>query len=127
MEKATEAFAALCFFGIGLSHILQPIAWVQFFTWLHDKGRVGMFVEGFLCLNFGAFIVSFHNVWSGLAVVLTVIGWGQLLKGLIRFSAPELSLRIYERVTPERAWQFQVAGIFALALSCFLGYVACSR
>ena len=124
MEQAIEVFAAIYVLGIGLSHVVQPRVWVEFFTWLREKGRAGMFVEGFLSLSFGALVVSFHNVWSGLPVVLTLLGWGQVLKGLIRFSAPQLSLRVYERVTPERAWQFQVAGVVALALGCLFAYLA---
>jgi uncharacterized protein YjeT (DUF2065 family) len=127
MEQAIEVFAALCLLGIGLSHVVQPHVWVEFFVWLREKGRAGMFVEGLLSLGFGALVVGFHNVWSGLPVVLTLIGWGQLLKGLIRLVAPQFSLRVYERVTPERAWQFRVAGVAALALGSLLAYVALSR
>jgi uncharacterized protein YjeT (DUF2065 family) len=127
LEQATAAFAAIYFFGIGLSHLVQPHAWVEFFTWLREKGRAGMFVEGFLSLGFGAWVVSFHNVWSGLPVVLTLVGWGQVLKGLVRFAAPQLSLRMYGRVTPERAWQFRIGGCGALALSGLLAYVALAR
>ncbi len=127
MEQATEAFAAICFFGIGISHLLQPHAWVEFFTWMREKGRAGMFVEGFLSLTFGALVVSFHNVWTWPPVVLTIVGWGQVLKGLVRFAAPELSLRIYQRVTPERAWHFRVAGGFAIVLSCLFAYLALAR
>ena len=127
MEQATEVFAAIYLLGIGLSHVVHPHVWVEFFTWLREKGRAGMFVEGFLSLSFGALVVAFHNVWSGLPVVLTLVGWGQVLKGLVRFAAPQLSLRVYERVTPERAWQFRVAGIVALALGCLFAYMALAR
>jgi hypothetical protein len=95
------------FLVIGLSHIFQPGAWVEFFTKLRSLGRPDVFAEGFISLNFGAVIVSFHNVWSGPAVVLTLIGWGQVLKALFRFVAPAASLRLYERISPERAWQFR--------------------
>lgn len=69
MEQAIEVFAAISFLGIGHLHLAQPRVWVEFFTWLREKGRAGMFVEGFLSLGFGALVVSFHNVWSGLPVV----------------------------------------------------------
>ena len=127
MEQSAEVFAAIYLLGIGLSHVLQSQVWVEFFAWMRDKGRAGMFVEGLLSLGFGALVVAFHNVWSGLPVVLTLIGWGQILKGLVRLIAPQFSLRVYERVTPERAWQFQVAGVVALALSGLLAYVALSK
>ncbi len=127
MERATEIFAALFLLVIGVSHLLQPMVWVEWFTALRGKGRAGMFVEGVMSLAFGAFIVSFHNVWSGLPVVLTLVGWGQVLKGLVRLALPEFSLRVYARVTPERAWTFRVGGVGAIALSGLLGWLAFFR
>jgi len=105
----------------------KPHDWVDFYIWLRQKGRVGPFVEGFLCLYFGAFIVAFHHVWSGLPIVLTLVGWGQVLKGFVRFAEPQFTLRTYERIRPERAWEFRVAGVAALALGCLFAYMAHSR
>lgn len=127
MEQAIEVFAAIYLFGIGLSHAIQPHVWVEFFAWMREKGRAGMFVEGMLSLGFGALVVAFHNVWSGLPIVLTLIGWGQILKGMLRLVAPQFRLRVYERVTSERVWQFRHAGVVALALSGLLAYVALTR
>jgi hypothetical protein len=56
-------------------------------------------------------------------VVFTLIGWGMVLNGAVRLAAPGLALRVYERIVPERAWHFRVAGLFALALSAFSGYL----
>lgn len=124
IHRAIELFAALAFLAVGLSHLLQPDAWVEFFVRLREQGRAGVLAEGLLTLAFGALVVSFHNVWSGLPVVLTVIGWAQVAKGLVRLLAPRFSLRVYQRVAHERAWQFRVSGVFALAIAGVLGYVA---
>ncbi|MEJ7595509.1 MAG: hypothetical protein WKF77_28675 [Planctomycetaceae bacterium] len=124
MERAIEVFAAVNFFVIGLSHIFQRSAWVEYFAKLHSLGRLGPFAEGFLYLNIGTLIVSFHNVWTFPEVVLTLIGWSQVLKALLRFVAPAIVIRVYERMRPERAWQIQMAGGFLLALSAFFVFVA---
>ena len=123
MEQATQVFAAISFLVIGLSHLGQPKAWVVFFQALAARGTPGVFAEGFLVLNFGAFIVAFHNVWHGPGLVLTLIGWSQVLKGLGRFVVPQIGLRVMQRATPERAWQFQVAGVIALLVSGFLWWL----
>ena len=123
MEQATQLFAAISFGVIGLSHLGQPKAWVAFYQALAARGIPGVFLEGFLLLNFGAIIVAFHNVWHGPALVLTLIGWAQLLKGLLRFVAPQLGLRVMQRVTLERAWYFQLGGAVALCLSAFLWWL----
>jgi uncharacterized protein YjeT (DUF2065 family) len=123
MEQATQVFAAISFLVIGLSHLGQPKAWVVFFQALAARGTPGVFAEGFLVLNFGAFIVAFHNVWHGPGLVLTLIGWSQVLKGLGRFVVPQIGLRVMQHAIPERAWQFQVAGVIALLVSGFLWWL----
>jgi hypothetical protein len=50
------------------------------------------------------------------------VGWGLVIKGLIRFCAPKLGLRIMARVSVERSWEFQVAGAGLVVLAGFLGY-----
>ena len=65
MDQATQVFAAVSFLVIGLSHLGQPKSWVAFYQTLAAWGTVGVFIEGFLLLNFGAIIVAFHNVWHG--------------------------------------------------------------
>jgi hypothetical protein len=99
------------------------MAWVEFFAMLRSKGRAGVFVEGFLALTFGAFIVSFHGVWSGLPAVLSVVGVLQVVKGALRFCAPGLGLRAYERMVPARARSIQAGGVVAIALGALFGYI----
>ena len=66
--------------------------------------------------------IGFHNTWSGIPVVLTLVGWGLLIKSLIRFCEPRLALRIMARVSVERSGEFQVAGAGFLGLAGLLGY-----
>ncbi len=127
MERETEIFAAVQFLVIGLSHLAQPRAWVDFFVWLRGKGSAGVFANGFLSLWFGSFLVAFHNVWEGLPTVVTLLGWAQVLKGLVSFVLPQVAMRGLARVSPERAWEFRVGGIVALALSAVCWYSALTR
>jgi hypothetical protein len=127
MERAVEAFAAVQFLVIGLSHVFQPRVWVEFFTWLRGKGYAGVFVNGFLSLGFGAFIVAFHNVWTGLPMVLTLIGWAQVIKGFVAFVLPQFAMRGFQRVAPERAGEFRYGGVVFLVLSALMAYLVVRR
>ena len=120
MQHAIQIFAAISFLVIGLSHLAQPKAWVAFYQALAARGTPGVFLEGFLLLNFGAIIVAFHNVWDGPALLLTLVGWAQVLKGLGRFLAPQIGLRAMQRASLARAWYFRIGGVVALLLSGFL-------
>ena len=122
MERSVEVLAIIFFGVIGLSHILQPRAWAEFFILLRGKGEAGAFVDGFLNLQMGGVVVGFHNTWSGIPAVLTLVGWCLLIKSLIRFCAPKLALRMMARVSVERSWEFQVAGAALVVLAGILGY-----
>jgi hypothetical protein len=122
MERSVEVLAIILFGVFGLSHILQPKAWAEFFILLRGMGEAGAFVDGLLNLPLAGVIIGFHNVWSGIPVVLTLVGWGLLIKSLIRFCAPKLGLRIMARVSLERSWEFQVAGAALVVLAGLLGY-----
>jgi hypothetical protein len=88
MERSVEVLAIILFGILGLSHILQPKAWAEFFILLRGKGEAGAFVDGLVNLPLAGVIIGFHNVWSGISVVLTLVGWGLLIKSLLRFCAP---------------------------------------
>jgi hypothetical protein len=122
MGRPVEILAIILFGVVGLSHILQPRTWAEFFILLRGKGEAGSFVDGFLNLPLGAIIVGFHDTWSGIPAVLTLVGWGLLIKGSIRFCAPKLGLRMMARVSVERSWEFQIAGALLVVLAGVLGY-----
>ena len=122
MERSVEVLAIILLGVFGLSHILQPRAWAEFFILIRGMGEPGAFVDGFLNLPLGAVIVAFHNTWSGIPVVLTLVGWGLLLKSMIRFCAPKQGLRMLAMVSLERSWGFQVAGAGLVALAGLLAY-----
>ena len=122
MERSVEVLAVILFGVVGLSHILQPKAWAEFFILLRSKREAGAFVDGFLNLPLAAAIIGFHNTWSGIPAVLTLVGWCLLIKSLIRFCAPKLGLRMMARVSVERSWEFQVAGALLVVLAGLVGY-----
>ncbi|MFP5287028.1 MAG: hypothetical protein ACLGI9_14905 [Thermoanaerobaculia bacterium] len=122
MERAVQVFAVIQFIIIGLSHTLRPRQWVDFFAFLRERGEAGVFAAAFLSLLFGSIVVAFHNVWSGLPIVLTVIGWAQVLKAFLYFVFPAFGLRKLQIPSHERAYQFVYPGIVFLVLAAVLVY-----
>lgn len=127
MEEAIEKFAVICFFLIGVSHIFQPRVWVDFFIGIREKGEVGAFINAFIHYPFGALIVAFHNVWHGIPMILTVMGYGLLLKGFINFVFPKFGLKTLKQVSHEKSWEFVVAGILSVGISLLFLYSLLSR
>lgn len=117
METSIQKLVAISYFVIGLSHIIQPRVWTRFFIMFRDKGEVGSFLSGLLHFPMGVLIVSFHNVWSGIPLIVTIMGWGLVIKGLIYLTYPKHGMRVLARVSMERSWEFVVAGVVAVVLS----------
>src|ERR1044071_2396230 len=116
MELAVTRLAIICFFIIGVSHIFQRRVWVRFFMDLHSKGEVGSFLNALLHFPLGVLIVSFHNVWHGLPIMLTLIGWGLVLKSAVYLIFPDYGLKMLSRISVERSWEFIVAGLFSVGI-----------
>lgn len=122
MEQAIQTFAAINFLVIGLSHVVAHRAWAEFFILLHRQGRPGAFANGFLSLLMGTLIVAFHNVWSGIPVVLTVLGWSFVLKAAVVFVVPDWGLRSIGRVRRENSRMFMIPGVILIIGAVALGY-----
>ena len=120
MELAVTKLAIICFFVIGVSHIVRPRVWAQFFIDMRGKGEVGSFLNALPHFPLGVLIVSFHNVWQGLPIVLTLIGWGLVLKSFIYFVFPGRGVKMLARISMERAWESVVAGVFSIGISGLL-------
>ena len=127
MEIAIERFVALSLLVIGVSHIAQPRMWVDFFIILRQKGDVGVALVAFTNFPVGALIVSFHNVWAGWPMIVTILGWGWTLKGALYFIYPAQGRRMLARIAPERAFEFVVAGVVFLLLGALLIYSLLNR
>jgi len=122
MEQGIRAFVAVNFFVMGLSHVVQHRAWAEFFAYLHGLGRPGAFANGFLSLITGSLIVAFHNVWSGIPVILTVLGWSFVLKAAIVFIAPNLGLRSMAKIRSDNSRKFIIPGVIMIVVALALGY-----
>lgn len=127
MEVAIERLVALCCFVVGLSHIVQRRAWVELFIHWREKGNVGVFYTALLHFAFGALVVAFHNVWRGIPMIVTVLGWGWTIKGLIYLCYPKHGMRMLQRVSAERAYEFVIAGAVLVAIAAVITYSLAMR
>ena len=112
-----ELFAVIQLTLVGLSHVFHHRAWARFFIELRALRYSGVFLHGFLSLAFGAMILAFHPVWSGMPLVLTIVGVLYIMKTVQCFMSPNVSLRSLNRVTLEGSRVFIGAGVFFLLIA----------
>ena len=122
VEIAIQKLLAISCFVIGLSHMVQPRAWAQLFIGWRDKGTVGVFYTGLLHFAFGVVIVAFHNVWRGLPLLVTILGWAWTMKGLLYLCFPSIGRKSLSRVSLDRAHEFVIAGAVLLLIALVIGW-----
>ena len=122
MEHAVQIYAIINLTVIGMSHVMRPRVWIDFFVFLRERGEAGVFAVALLNLIFGSIIVAFHNVWSGIPLVLTVLGWANVVKALLYFIFPAIGLRRLQSLSHERSHLVVGGGILFLLLAGALGY-----
>ena len=122
MERAVQIYAIINLTVIGISHVARPRVWVDFFVFLRERGEAGVFAVALLNLIFGSIIVAFHNVWSGIPLALTALGWANVAKAVIYFVFPAVGLRRLQFLSHKRASLVGVGGVVFLLLAAALGY-----
>lgn len=83
-----------------------------------EKSSALTFISGFITLVFGMVLVTYHNIWARSWIVLiTIIGWMSLLKGIMLIIFPQYILYFKGMYKNNR-----VCGIIMLALGLLFGY-----
>jgi uncharacterized protein YjeT (DUF2065 family) len=122
-QHSIEIFALLNFAIIGLSLVIQPMAWARYFAWMRREGEAGAVIYGLFCLLWGSLIVSFHRDWNGFLIILPIFGVIQMLEGAIFLIAPGAGLKLMAIFTEARLGLFRLLGLIALGVAIFI-YVA---
>ena len=83
------------------------------------------YLSGALALIIGGLIVILNNVWHGWPIVITLVGWVAVAKGVVRVALPAQAKTWVAKAVANPNMTL-VAGVAALALGGFLtamGYV----
>ncbi|MFK7773202.1 MAG: hypothetical protein AB8F94_13725 [Saprospiraceae bacterium] len=120
--QSIELFTAINLAAIGVSHFFQPKSWVSFFQFLHAKKEVGNLFNAMLSLGMGSIIFSFHFIWSGPMILVTIYGLTLTLKGFIYFIFPTVGINSIGKVNMEKAHKFKIVGFIMMAFAFWIFY-----
>ena len=72
--------------------VVRPKRMTQLLSYLEDEKY--LVLTSLLAIFIGLFTISLHNVWDhNWKLIITLLGWASLIKGVIRFSFPKTSLK----------------------------------
>jgi uncharacterized protein YjeT (DUF2065 family) len=127
VELGIERLAALVLLLTCLSHITAPAAWRSLFERFAKSEAPGLGTAA-IHLPLGLLLVAFHNVWSGTAIVFTLIGWALTLKGTLHLLFPQVAMK--SLALPGEGEQadrrYQLAGVIMAPLAAVLVWLAWS-
>ncbi len=119
MEIILQRVLAPIFLIVGVSHVLHPYRWADFFMRLKQTGQAA-FVIAILTMPLGMLIVVGHNRWEwDWPLFLTLAGWGMTVKSAVYLLWPQLTEWVIRKGCEERSNGFRVAGL----LMAFFGGV----
>ena len=122
MEAGIERLAALCCFVVGLSHIVQPRGWAELFLHWREKGTTGVFYTALLHFRARRLHCRVSQRLARYSLVVTLLGWGWTVKGLLYLIYPKQGMRTLARVSLEKSHEFVIAGVVLLVLSGLIAY-----
>ncbi|MFZ5801642.1 MAG: hypothetical protein ACOY3K_00815 [Candidatus Omnitrophota bacterium] len=84
----------------------------------YERSPALTFMSGFVTLILGMLLVTYHNLWVwGWPVLITLIGWIALFKGVFLIAFPQMISRFKHRYRDTRLW-----GILMTTIGFLFGY-----
>lgn len=113
-----EWFVAAILVGVGLSHVLNPALWARLIDDMARAPHLAL-IAGLAALALGAAVVIAHNRWTlAPTLLVTLIGWAWVLKGLVYLLAPG-TLGAIARGRARSPATIRVLGLVCIVLGLF--------
>jgi hypothetical protein len=110
VEEAVQRLTALAFLLFGASHLSAPQAWIRYFQRMHAEGCAGAIMSGCFHAPLGLTILSFHWIWSGPALLVTLLGLLLLLRAGLHLVSPPIARASLRLSLTAQPWHFRTAG-----------------
>jgi len=108
--------------ALGVGVYLSPSYYVKVYRNLENE-TLAVMMAGIAALAVGIVQVMYHNVWATLPeIVLSLLGWATLLKGLILLAYPKMANDFGDMVAEGNF--FRIAAGVSIVLGGYLTYLA---
>ncbi len=115
---------SLGYLAVGIGILINPDFYKKLFeSFIEDT--IALYFGGIAALVIGYLIVAFHNTWTkDLSVIITVIGWIALIKGILILVRPKIMIALIKAiVTKGNFLKIEAIAIIIIGLALsFLGF-----
>ena len=116
MEQSVEIMAGIGFLILGVSILLRPASWAEWVAGIGRRGHSAILTLGGVNILLGPFILAFHWVWSGVAMVLTIVGILLTFRGFLCLLFPDFVKSMIERMTPHLTPLLRFGGLVTMLI-----------
>jgi len=108
--------------AIGLGIFVSPSHYIKIYRDF-EKETLTVLFFGIFATVFGIMQILFHNVWNTLAqIVISILGWGMFVKGLLFLIAPHFVDKVGNFWTNKKL--VPCAGVLMLVIGAYLTWFA---
>lgn len=119
MVLAIQFAVGICCFVIGLSMLFHRFDWLAWLDGLRHKGKPETLVIGMTGLFISSLILGFHQVWSGVPLIVTLIGLIGVIEGTVYLLCPSMFPKMLACLVPHSRF-FVLWGILATVLGVII-------
>lgn len=110
--------ASIMYLAMGLSVISGQMDFKEMYKNFQKSSALTL-LSGMFIVVLGMLLIDKHNIWeANWTVVVTIIGWAMLIKGILFLAAPKAFLKFGEKMVPKN----KSLGYLVLAIGLILGY-----
>ena len=122
-DKQIFQCLGLIYLAVGLGILSNPQYYKQMMMDFKNN-RASMYMGGIFLLAIGFLLVTFHNIWAAeVSVIITVIGWIALVKGILLLVLPEMMMKSMDIFLNKKNTALMVIASLVVILGVLLAWL----
>lgn len=115
---------SITYIAVGIGILINPAFYKKLFEDFIESASA-LYLGGIMALVVGYLILAFHNTWTkDLSVIITIIGWIALIKGIVILVWPKIIIALAGAMTKKAGvLKIEAVAVIILGLAfSFLGF-----
>ena len=115
---------AVYYLSVGLALLIGQLNYSKLLKSFEDSQGLSLTV-GFILIILGGLLVWVHNIWEGWVVVITLVGWATLLKGVVFILIPSWYISFSRKLIRSQQKNWVSVSVIVIGLLCgYFGFIA---
>jgi len=113
---------SVIYLAVGIGILFNPEYYRKMLADFADNGGV-LYMGGIMSLIVGVLLIMFHNTWTkDFSVIITVLGWLALIKGILILILPEVMVSLVKSILKSPKFM-KIEAIIAIVAGLFFTYL----